>query len=132
MRTASKGDRQSFLSFLKAGKLRLPYCTGCERFVYPPGRRLPGCRHGAQEWRPISGRGQVYAATVARHRPQDGGDRSIVVVELAEGPRMLTTIVGLAPDRVRIGASVSAIIESGESGDVTPRIVFRIAEESRP
>lgn len=122
--TPEEGARQTFLSFLNAGEFRLPYCAQCARFVYPPGRQLPGCHPEGLEWRPMNGQGRVYAATVARHRPEEGGDRSIVMVELAEGPRMLSTIVNGKPDQVRIGAAVSAAIETTEMG---PRVVFELA-----
>jgi uncharacterized OB-fold protein len=76
-----------------------------------------------------SGRGTVYAYTVAR-RPTHPAFAArtpyvIAIVELEEGPRMTTNIVDCNPDSVKIGMAVEAAFE-----DVSPEVtlvVFRPA-----
>ena len=70
-----------------------------------------------------SGRGTVYTFTVT-HQNQAPGFREalpyvLAIVELAEGVRLLTNIVGCAPDAVRIGMPVEVVFE-----DVTPEITL--------
>ena len=61
-------------------------------------------RVGHAAWRISAGRGAVYAATVVRDR--DRPPRSVVLVDLDEGFRMMSTVVGTAPEVVRIGMRV--------------------------
>jgi uncharacterized OB-fold protein len=61
-------------------------------------------RVGLDEWRVSAGRGTVYSATVVRER--DGPPRSLVLVDLDEGFRMMSRVVGLAPEDVAIGLRV--------------------------
>ena len=71
----------------------------------------------------VSGRGTVYSFTVT-HQNQAPGFREslpyvLAVVELAEGPRMMTNVVGCAPDDVRIGMAVEV-----EFDDVTSEVTL--------
>ena len=75
------------------------------------------------EWVRASGRGTVYSFTVT-HQNQAPGFREelpyvLAVVELAEGPRLMTNVVGCAPDAVRIGMAVEVVFD-----DVTPDITL--------
>ena len=70
-----------------------------------------------------SGRGTVYSFTVT-HQNQAPGFREelpyvLAVVELAEGPRLMTNIVECAPDAVRIGMPVEVVFD-----DVTPEVTL--------
>jgi uncharacterized OB-fold protein len=73
------------------------------------------------EWKPVSGRGTLHTFTVV-HRGAKGFPLGtpyvIAVVELAEGPRMMTNLVGVEPDpaKVRIGMPLEVVFQdvSGE------------------
>jgi uncharacterized OB-fold protein len=65
----------------------------------------------------------VYSFTVT-HQNQSPGFREelpyvLAIVELEEGPRLMTNVVGCAPDAVRIGMPVQAVFE-----DVTPEVTL--------
>lgn len=79
----------------KAGELRLQRCTECAKAYFPPRPFCPGCGSRAVEVFKASGRGTLYSYVINhRPRPDMGKDpHSIAVVELAEGPRMMTNIV---------------------------------------
>ena len=78
--------------------------------VFPP--RLVQPRTGEPlEWRVSAGAGTVYAATVVRRR--DAEPRSLVLVDLDEGFRMMSRIDGVAPDAVAIGARVQVRFDDG-------------------
>lgn len=79
----------------------------------------PVCLSSAVTWIRASGRGTVYSFTVT-HQNQAPGFREelpyvLAVVELEEGLRMMTNVVGCAPDAVRIGMPVEVVFE-----DVAP------------
>ena len=63
------------------------------------------------EWVDASGRGTVYSRTIIRQKPERGGDYCIAIVELDEGPRMLTRVTGMPASEVTIGMRVIAKVE---------------------
>ena len=68
-----------------------------------------------------SGTGTVYATTVVRQRPEKGGSYNVALIDLAEGPRLMSTVMGVEPEAVRIGMPVRARIDTtGEE----PLLVF--------
>lgn len=82
-----------------AGELRLQRCRACARAYFPPQPCCPRCTGDDVEVVVASGRGTLHSYVIA-HRAPPGFEvpRVIAVVELAEGPRLLTNIVGVAPD----------------------------------
>ena len=105
------GPEAQFLAHLGEGRFMLQRsrATG-EYFFYPRAFTLGGAS-GDLEWVEVSGQGTVYSATTVRRRPEHGGDYNIAIVELAEGPRMLTRVLGIEPAQVAIGMRVQASIE---------------------
>ena len=88
-----------------------------EHVFYP--RVLSPAGEDDLEWVEATGRGTIYAVTVNRTRE---GAHNIVLVDLEEGPRMMTTIPGV--ETALIGARVKARIEAGDP----PRVVFDLEE----
>ena len=114
-----------FFAALGEGRFELQHCAGCARAVFYPRVHCPHCGADALEWREASGRGTVYATSVVRRRPEQGPPYNVALIDLAEGPRMMSRVEGLAPEAVRIGMAVTASVDrSGE----TPMVVFRPAE----
>jgi acyl-CoA-associated DUF35 OB-fold domain-containing protein len=72
--------------------------------VDPEGRPVFRPRVGPYTWRVSAGRGTVYSTTVVRPRGEE--PRSVVLVDLDEGFRMMSRVVGLAPQDVAIGQRV--------------------------
>jgi hypothetical protein len=75
------------------------------------GRPVFRPRVGPSEWRVSAGRGTVYAATVVHRREETD---TIVLVDLDEGFRMMSTVVGVAPEEVAIGARVVLAWREGD------------------
>jgi acyl-CoA-associated DUF35 OB-fold domain-containing protein len=68
------------------------------------GRSVFRPRVGPAEWRVSAGLGVVYSTTVVR--PRGGEAYNLVLVDLDEGFRMMSRVVGVAPQEVAIGARV--------------------------
>jgi hypothetical protein len=85
-----------FWAGCKAGELRLQRCAACDDVYFPPRPFCPAC--GSREVEVVRASGKaVLWSYVINHRPRpDMGKEphSIAVVALAEGPRMMTNIVG--------------------------------------
>lgn len=102
-------------------ELYLQGCGACGRLRHPPRAVCPACLSSAVEWVRASGRGTVYSFTVT-HQNHAPGFRQrlpyvLAIVELDEGIRLMTNVVGCAPEAVRIGLPVEV-----EWDDVSPDI----------
>jgi uncharacterized OB-fold protein len=109
-----------FRRHLEAGRFMLLQSQASECFVHPPRVAVPGSGATDLRWVPASGRGTVYSCTTVRCKPP-AADYNVALIDLAEGPRMMSTVTGIAPADVRIGLAVDARIEPGDDG---PRVVF--------
>jgi uncharacterized OB-fold protein len=91
-------------------RLVLPYCVDCERYFWYPRPVCPTCLGDDIDWRPAAGTGEVHAVSVHHQagpgRDPDDGPYAVAIVELPEGVRLLTNIVGVPPDDVTVGAAV--------------------------
>jgi uncharacterized OB-fold protein len=92
-------------------ELVLPWCAGCELFFWFPREVCPRCLEDGVEWRPAAGTGVVHAASV-HHKPGPGrspedGPYVVALVELAEGVRVMSNVVGCPPEDVAVGMPVS-------------------------
>jgi uncharacterized OB-fold protein len=91
---------------------------------YYPRASCPFCLSGDLAWDRASGRGRLHTFTVV-HRGLKGFPIGplyvIAIVELDEGPRLMTNLVGIEPDpaRIRIGMPVEVVYE-----DVTPAVTL--------
>jgi uncharacterized OB-fold protein len=91
-------------------RLLVQWCRACDAGIYWPRQVCPGCLGTDLTWRPAAGTGTVYACNVM-HQPGNPmmADRVpyvLALVDLAEGVRMATNIVGCEPDEVRVGMAV--------------------------
>lgn len=106
-------DNAGFWAGVADHKLLIQRCTECATLRFP---WLPGCNAcGCQEWETVeaSGEGTVFSYVVMHHPPFPAFSRSgepepyaVGLVELAEGVRMVSTLVGVPADKVRTGMPV--------------------------
>lgn len=104
--------------------LELPWCTTCDRAIWYPRLTCPDCLGTDIEWRAASGRGTVYAASV-QHRPAhprlaDRVPYAVALVDLDEGVRMMSEVVGTDPESVAPGLQVSVEWEAMSDGRNLP------------
>ena len=82
------------------GELRLQRCRDCDATYFPPQPFCPACASDDIEVVRSSGRGTLYSYVItARPAPGFTAPYVIAVVELEEGPRLLTNLVEIEPDR---------------------------------
>jgi uncharacterized protein len=108
----------------RAGRLVLPYCPGCARYIWYPRSFCPRCGATEVQWREASGHGVVYSHTTVERGMgafADVGRYVVVFVELDEGPRILTNLVDCDPDHVVIGAPVRVVFDRGADDAVLLR-----------
>lgn len=120
----AKGPEAEWRAFLAEGRFMIQRGPSGAHVFYPR-VAAPGSGEAPLEWVEASGMGTVYATTCTRQRPEKGGDYNISLVDLDEGPRMMTRVEGVAADAVVIGMRVKArIAEVGGE----PNVVFDVQE----
>lgn len=84
-----------------AGELRIQHCKGCGKYYFYPRPFCRYCQSRDVEWRTVSGAGRLVSYVI-NYRPLPPADPAepqvIALIELDEGPRMLSNIVGVAPE----------------------------------
>jgi hypothetical protein len=96
-------------------ELLIPRCKGCGTRWFPPSASCPACSAFDHEWVPASGRGEIVTYTVIHRAPGPAfAERTpyvLAIIQLAEGPRMLTNVVECSPSDVSIGMPVEVTFE---------------------
>ncbi|RFU82898.1 hypothetical protein DY218_30655 [Streptomyces triticagri] len=121
-------DNAGFWDGVRKDELLIQRCTQCATLRLP---WLPGCNVcGAATWDTVraSGGGTVFSYVVMHHPPFPAFDPPYAVglIELAEGVRLVSNVVGVLPDQVRIGAPVRLEFQQMEDDLRLP--VFRMAD----
>lgn len=110
-----------FFAAAARGQLVLPRCARCAAVFFYPRPACPTCHGRDISWIDASGRGIVRVAVPVHRPPWDDLPRVspyvVALVQLAEGPTMLSTIEGAEPDAVSAGLAVRAVFER-VGGDV--------------
>ncbi len=110
-------ETSNFWEGTRVGELRFQRCRACGHAYLPPRPWCPACASADVAVEVASGEGRIVSAVVS-HLPAPGFDPPFViaVVELAEGPRLLTNVVHVAPelDRVPPGLAVEVLFEPVE------------------
>ena len=95
-------------------------CEDCASVIHPGRRVCPVCGSRRLADETSAGRGVVYSTTAVHDRE---GEHNVALVDLDEGFRVMSEVVGIAPGDVRIGMAVTAAADE----DDDERIVFRAA-----
>lgn len=117
---------QPFWDGCRERRLRLQYCPDSGQWVFYPRALDPHSWSTHLQWRDASGRGTV-ASFIVVHKPGHPAFREdvpyvVALIDLEEGPRMLSNVVGCAPEQVCIGQAVRVHwVEQG--GEVLPKFV---------
>ncbi|HTV98615.1 MAG TPA: Zn-ribbon domain-containing OB-fold protein [Steroidobacteraceae bacterium] len=120
---ADTHPEEEFFAFLAEGRFMLQRSRESGRcFFYPRvAEPLSGCTD--LEWVEARGRGTVYSTTVVRQKPPTPS-YNVALIDLEEGPRLMSRVEGIASEEVRIGMAVKArIIRESDK----PLLVFEPA-----
>jgi uncharacterized OB-fold protein len=118
-RPVPDADSVPFWEGLAQGELRLQRCDGCGRAVFYPRVVCPYCFAADLTWFAASGVGTIYSYTVAHRAFGEYAEQApftVALVDLDEGVRMMTRIVG--EGRPEIGGQVRLTITDVD-GDLT-------------
>ena len=109
------GETQPFWDGIAAGVFRIQRCRECEEHVFYPRTVCPFCMSAvALEWVDASGRAEVHSYTVVHRAPPGFAEDApyvVALVELEEGPRLMTRLLGVEPHDAAVGMPVEVAIE---------------------
>ena len=104
----------------KNEELTLPYCGDCDQVFYYPRHWCPACFNQDLSWQQVSGKGKVYSFSVIHQSPllSYQGDLPYVlaIIELDEGPRMMTNVLNCDVESVVVEMPVQVLFE--QRGDM--------------
>lgn len=119
--TDRPGPEARYLAYLAEGRFMIQRAVRSGRYVFYPRVAEPGSGDTELEWVAPAGFGTVYSATTIHPKPP-ARPRNISIIELDEGPRLLSAVVGIEADDVTIGRRVEAFVGSE---DGAPILLFR-------
>ena len=121
-------DNQFFWDGVEAGELLIQRCAQCGQLRHPPRPMCGACQSTESDTVRSTGRGRIYSYAVHHHPPLPGIDLPLVVVlvELEEGTRIVSSLVDAGPDAVAVGQAVELTFR--EVGDELTLPVFRLLE----
>lgn len=118
-------DTAALWKGLKEGKLLLQHCLDCGNVQYYQQAMCRRCGAERLEHRPASGRGRVHSFSVVHRAPGPAFKRdvpyAVLLVELDEGPRMISSLVGADPASVTFDMPVELVCEKSTEEITLPR-----------
>jgi len=110
-------------------KLVIQRCKECNAWVWTPRPSCNECGSEKVEWTPMSGKGEVYSFTVIRQIAGRAASQAfqndipyvVAWVDLDEGPRMITNIIGCPVEKVSLGMKVSVVFEQASKDVWLPK-----------
>ncbi len=108
-----------FWEAAKRHELAMPRCKTCDHFFFYPRSECPSCFSTDLEWVKVSGRGRLHSYTIV-YQPanpafRDDAPHVYAVVQLIEGPRMVSNVVECDHDALEVDMPLEAVYD-----DVTP------------
>lgn len=123
-------DNRPFWDSCRAGRLSLQRCA-CGHLRYPISPFCPRCLSGEFTWTPVSGRGTVFSYVVFHQAYHPGFKQdvpyNVALVQLEEGPRMYSNVVGVPNNAVKVGDALEVVFEPVTAEITLPR--FRLARK---
>jgi uncharacterized OB-fold protein len=124
-------ESKAYWEGLREHRLMIPRCEDCGQHWFPPSLLCPHCNSSHTAWTQASGRGKIFSYVVF-HRVYHRGFAEevpyvVALIELAEGPRLLSNIVGTPHDRVECELPVQVVFE--DIADVATLPKFAIVRD---
>ncbi len=115
-------ESEPFWNACRAGELHLQRCAACERWQFYPRLVCTACGSRDLAWRRASGRARLTTYTIVRRAVsaayEDDVPYVVALVELEEGPTMMSNVIGCDPDALAIGMALEVTFQP-YSDDIT-------------
>lgn len=122
-------ELEPFFAAAQRRQLVVQRCRQCGTYRFPAREICSGCLSNAADWVPVSGKGEVFSFNVMHQVYHPGFAAevpyAVVVVKLAEGAKMISNLVGISHDQIRIGMPVEVVFEDISDEITLPK--FRVS-----
>jgi uncharacterized OB-fold protein len=112
---------QTFWENARAHKLVLQQCSGCGACQFFPQPCCRKCLSEKLQWFEANGKGKIYSFTIIHRPPSHAFEADVpyivAIVELEEGPRLMSNIIGIPSDDVRVDMPVEVSFD-----DISPTV----------
>jgi uncharacterized OB-fold protein len=119
----ARGRAAEFYAFCKQHELRFQRCTDCATWRHIPRDMCAKCGSFKWEWARSSGKGKLFSWTTATQPMMPHFAESVpyspALVELEEGVRMVTWLVGVKPEELELDMPLQVAFD-----DVTPEVTL--------
>ncbi|MEE8557079.1 MAG: OB-fold domain-containing protein [Myxococcota bacterium] len=122
-RPAINSDNAFFWEGIDREQILIQRCSGCGSLRHPPRPMCPSCQSAEWDTLKASGRGTVFSFVVPHHPqvPPFEFPLVVVLVELEEGTRLISNLVGVDPSEIQIGMAVEVEFAKVEEDFTLPR-----------
>jgi uncharacterized OB-fold protein len=118
-------ENRPFWEGCQQGKLLLQYCIECQRYQFYPRLYCMQCGSNSLRWVEASGHGVIYSYTIIHQNksPEFVHDTpyNVAIVQLEEGPRMLSNIVDVDLTELRVDLPVTVVFDQATASITLPR-----------
>ncbi len=118
-------ETKPFWDYCRQHELRMQKCNHCGHIRFPASIVCPKCHCMEASWVKLSGRGKVFSFVVFHYVYNKAFSADIpytaASIELEEGPRMLSNVIGCKPEEVRIGMPVAVHFEDATDQCSVPK-----------
>jgi Predicted nucleic-acid-binding protein containing a Zn-ribbon len=108
-------ETKPFWEYARKHELRIPRCMDCKRHFFPPSSFCPYCLSENIEWVKSSSRGKVKSWIIVQDTPNSKwGEKvpdNVVLVELDEGPRLISQLIGIDNNSIKGDMEVEVFFE---------------------
>jgi uncharacterized OB-fold protein len=120
-----EGELAPFFAAAKEHRLVVQRCSGCGALRFPPRELCSSCLSTGADWVEVSGRGELFSYNVMHqiYHPAFAADvpYAVVVVKLAEGPKIISNLVDCPVDEIRLGMPVEVVFAPATADIVLPK-----------
>ena len=124
-------DLRDFFEGARAGRLMVQKCDSCGMLRFPAHDLCSKCNSTASRWVPVSGRGEVFSFNIMHQLYHPGFAKevpyAVVMVELEEGCKFVSNLLGIKPHEIRCGMPVEVTFEKLNDEVSMPK--FRLRAE---
>ena len=118
-------SNRPFWTAAKEGRLVMQHCKACGHVRYPINHVCPKCLSDAFDWQQLSGRATVYSSIVFHQVYNQAFAQdvpyNVSLIQLEEGPRMYSNVVGIPPSEVKVGDKVTVVFDAVTAEISIPR-----------
>jgi uncharacterized OB-fold protein len=125
-------DMREFFDGARAGRLMVQKCDSCGKLRFPAHDLCSKCNSTDSRWVPVSGRGEVFSFSIMHQLYHPGFAKevpyAVVMVELEEGCKFVSNLLGVKPHDIKCGMPVEVTFEKLSDEVSMPKFRLRAAK----